>query len=879
VGATFRGNEVRGCVGAAVQLLYAAGPLLEANVLEGNGTGIASAYEAGYLLIRNNTISHNLGDGLTLGNQSFASVVQNLIVSNRANGVNLSVPVIGGNGAWVFNNTVVDNGGAAISVSGVTGAAGLANNILVGDPALSTSGTSGQPLLQFNDVYSRAGTPYVGMTNLTGVNGNVSADPFFTCEPLGDFHLLPGSPCIDAGTNGVPTLLSTDFDGNPRILPGDTNASSVVDMGVFEFNPSNPPVACLFLFCPSNIVLVAPTGQNSAVVNYSPPFATPGAVSNSPTSGSTFPVGTNVVTVTAVYGTNTLDCSFIVSVFAADDFASGLGTTNLLWTSSGDVPWFVQTAVTHTDPLGAQSGAITTNQTSALQTILTGPGVLNFLWKASSAANHGLLSVSVDGATQAAISGQVDWQPQTVYMGSGTHLVQFVYAKDSSPSAGQDAGWLDQVIWAPGPVASTITVQPANVAQALGLTAAFSVMAAGIPPLGYQWQFNGHSIPGATDSLLVITNVQATNVGTYRVLVLNRVGTAFSTNATLTLAQAVAWGVNNDGQTNVPAGLTNLAQVAGGWHHSVALKTDGTVVAWGDNNAGQTNVPAGLSNVVAIASRSGDHSMALKADGTVVVWGDNSSGQRNVPAGLSNVVAIAAGGSHCLASKADGTAVSWGYLRTVPAGLTNAVAVSAGDYASLFLNGDGTVAAVGTSVPAGLTNIVAIAAGGQHNLVLRVDGTVVAWGNNSYGQTSIPVGLSNVVAIAAGDWHSTALIADGTVAVWGKYYTGSAFIAPVVPVGLTNVLAIAAGSDHDLAFFGNGSPPPALALLNPNWTAGQFTVSVQTQNGRAYRLEYKNSLSDPTWTGLYMIAGNGGTQTLSDSAPPTTQRFYRVSRW
>ena len=35
---------------------------------------------------------------------------------------------------------------------------------------------------------------------------------------------------------------------------------------------------------------------------------------------------------------------------------------------------------------------------------------------------------------------------------------------------------------------------------------------------------------------------------------------------------------------------------------------------------GQSDVPAGLSNVVAVAA-GGQHSLALKADGTVVAWG------------------------------------------------------------------------------------------------------------------------------------------------------------------------------------------------------------------------------------------------------------------
>ncbi|MDP1806652.1 MAG: hypothetical protein Q8K72_15855 [Acidimicrobiales bacterium] len=91
-------------------------------------------------------------------------------------------------------------------------------------------------------------------------------------------------------------------------------------------------------------------------------------------------------------------------------------------------------------------------------------------------------------------------------------------------------------------------------------------------------------------------------------------------------------------------------------NHSLALKADGTVVAWGDNTFGQTNVPAGLTDVVSIAA-GGWHSVALKADGTVVAWGRNDAGQGTVPAGLNGVTAVSTAFIHNLALKTDGTVV------------------------------------------------------------------------------------------------------------------------------------------------------------------------------------------------------------------------------
>ena len=81
--------------------------------------------------------------------------------------------------------------------------------------------------------------------------------------------------------------------------------------------------------------------------------------------------------------------------------------------------------------------------------------------------------------------------------------------------------------------------------------------------------------------------------------------------------QIVAWGDNFFGQTNVPAGLSDVRAIAAGYNHSLALRSNGLVVAWGDNSGGQTNVPTTLSNVMAIAGGA-YHSLALRSNGTVL---------------------------------------------------------------------------------------------------------------------------------------------------------------------------------------------------------------------------------------------------------------------
>ena len=61
--------------------------------------------------------------------------------------------------------------------------------------------------------------------------GNIDVGPLFIDSADGDYHLLPGSPCIDAGDpDYVAEPDETDLDGRPRVIGGR------IDMGAYEFN-------------------------------------------------------------------------------------------------------------------------------------------------------------------------------------------------------------------------------------------------------------------------------------------------------------------------------------------------------------------------------------------------------------------------------------------------------------------------------------------------------------------------------------------------------------------------------------------------------------------------------------------------------------------
>ena len=60
--------------------------------------------------------------------------------------------------------------------------------------------------------------------------GNKNVDPMLDTN----LRLLDGSPCLDVGSNSAPDILSTDKDGNPRIIDYDRNGVATVDMGAYE---------------------------------------------------------------------------------------------------------------------------------------------------------------------------------------------------------------------------------------------------------------------------------------------------------------------------------------------------------------------------------------------------------------------------------------------------------------------------------------------------------------------------------------------------------------------------------------------------------------------------------------------------------------------
>jgi hypothetical protein len=341
------------------------------------------------------------------------------------------------------------------------------------------------------------------------------------------------------------------------------------------------------------------------------------------------------------------------------------------------------------------------------------------------------------------------------------------------------------------------------------------VSATGTLPLSYQWGFEGQDIENATNSILVLSNIDYAEAGHYSIRVKNDFGEDTRTNLEVRLFPVATWTLDYRGPTYFPSELTNVTEVATTYLTSMVLKTDGSVQVWGPETIGVLDVPSSLTNVVSI-SAGYEHCLALTSDGNVVQWG-KSVYPPEIPASVTNVVAIAAGESQNMALRADGKVIVWGLAGPLHLSfqdrqpdMPGIVAIAASEHNCYALSAEGELFAWGfdssanlLKVPANLKRVVAFSVGYRHVMALQEDRTIVSWGSGLFA-TNIPPSVTNVVAISAGYMNGLALLEDGHVAFFGY---------PPAPIGLRNVRRVAAGRTANFAVIGDGSPTLATPIM------------------------------------------------------------------
>ena len=125
-------------------------------------------------------------------------------------------------------------------------------------------------------------------------------------------------------------------------------------------------------------------------------------------------------------------------------------------------------------------------------------------------------------------------------------------------------------------VPPTITAQPVDLTLLAGGSGNFSVAVIGESPLSYQWQFNGTNISGATASSFAITNAQASNAGSYAVIITNSVGSVTSVAKTLKVLVSPSLTSLSNNSTNFGFSYPTII----GSTYIIQLKTNLTDPVW-----------------------------------------------------------------------------------------------------------------------------------------------------------------------------------------------------------------------------------------------------------------------------------------------------------
>ncbi len=151
-------------------------------------------------------------------------VLENCLIDNNRT-TNYGGAVSRESGSLTIRNCTIIGNYAPNSPGGIFGALTLVNCIAYDNRSNSANQDN------YNLGHGQSLTYCCTTPSATGT-GNIDLNPLFADAANGDYHLSPGSPCIDAGTDaGAP---ADDLDGAMRPTDGDGDDTEEYDIGCYE---------------------------------------------------------------------------------------------------------------------------------------------------------------------------------------------------------------------------------------------------------------------------------------------------------------------------------------------------------------------------------------------------------------------------------------------------------------------------------------------------------------------------------------------------------------------------------------------------------------------------------------------------------------------
>lgn len=227
---------------SVMYVIYAynlAGLVVQDNIGQIEDAYFVSAWYIPTVEVDGNTL-HDMAHLCYIEESDVAKVKNNLVISE-----NLPYAVFLYNTQTeneIVNNTIWDDNPSSriVDLGFVVGGSSsgivttMANNIVTGNlvAGIYNYYYSGTLSLLSNCVYT-SGYNYYGVSDPTGTDGNISADPLLDT----DGRLTSSSPCIDSATDASGYDVTEDIDGDSRPQDGDSDGTASYDIGADEFIP------------------------------------------------------------------------------------------------------------------------------------------------------------------------------------------------------------------------------------------------------------------------------------------------------------------------------------------------------------------------------------------------------------------------------------------------------------------------------------------------------------------------------------------------------------------------------------------------------------------------------------------------------------------
>ena len=232
----------RAILGGGLHITYTSSPDIRGNLIAGNKAGLFGGgglyiYNESSPLVEQNEITDNNcinGAGIAVYYESNPVIRNNLIHKNHRGA---GVRVRGGSCPFIRHNTITGNSARYYS-GGIdcteNSSPEIVNNIITSNGSgygIYVDELSG-PSIRYNNVCNHSlGSYGPGISDQTGLNGNISSAPGFVDAAGNDYHLNPDSVCIDAGDPNFSGETATDYDNNSRKM------GRFTDIGAYEVWP------------------------------------------------------------------------------------------------------------------------------------------------------------------------------------------------------------------------------------------------------------------------------------------------------------------------------------------------------------------------------------------------------------------------------------------------------------------------------------------------------------------------------------------------------------------------------------------------------------------------------------------------------------------